>query len=66
MFMSGREQRPHMFPLQATTDPIAMGVVLLSVVMVFVTMFSFIWAFGKLREGPDLDHDLKEMGRRGA
>ena len=55
-----------MFPLQAATDPIAMGVVVLSIVMVFVIMFSFIWAFGKLQEEPDLDHDLKEMGRRGA
>lgn len=52
-----------MIPLQAATDPIAMGVVVLSVVMVFVILFSFIWAFGKIREGPDLEHDLKEPGR---
>jgi hypothetical protein len=53
-----------MFPLQATADPITMAVVLLSVAMVFVVLFSFVWAFGKIREGPDLDHDLKEPGRR--
>ncbi|QLD90688.1 hypothetical protein HWV07_17215 [Natronomonas salina] len=52
-----------MIPLQAATDPIAMGVVVLSVVMVFVILFSFIWAFGKIRDGPDLEHDLKEPGR---
>ena len=52
-----------MFPLQAATDPIAMGVVALSVVMVFVIIFSFIWAFGKISEGPDLEPDLEEPGR---
>ena len=52
-----------MIPLQAATDPISMGVVTLSVVMVFVILFSFIWAFGKIRDGPDLDHNLQEPGR---
>ena len=55
-----------MIPLQAATEPAAMAVVLLSVVMVFVVLFSFIWAFGKLKEGPDRDRDLKGPGRRSA
>jgi hypothetical protein len=52
-----------MFPLQAIAEPAAMGVVVLSVVMVFVILFGFIWAFGKLETGAEVDEELEEPGR---
>ena len=56
-----------MIPLQAFTDSTALAVVALNVVMVFVVLFGFIWAYGKLREGPEPDHEpeLEEPGRPG-
>lgn len=54
-----------MIPLQTLTDATALAVVGLNVVMVFVVLFGFIWAFGKISEEPDHDEDeLKEPGRR--
>jgi len=41
-----------MTPLQATFDP-TMAVVVLSIVMTFVVISGFIWAFGKIRDPPE-------------
>ncbi|WP_299236549.1 hypothetical protein [Natronomonas sp.] len=48
-----------MYPAQALSDP-AMAVVVLSILLTFAILFSFIWAFGKIREPPeerDDDHN---------
>ena len=46
-----------MFPLQAISDP-AMAVSVLVIVMTFVIIGGFIWAFGKISEPPETDdHD---------
>ena len=54
-----------MIPLQAYAGPTAMAVVALSIVMVFVVLFGFIWAYGKIREGPDLEGEFEGPGRPG-
>jgi hypothetical protein len=47
----------NMIPLQALSDP-AMAVSVLTIVMTFVIMAAFIWAFGKISEPPESDdHD---------
>jgi hypothetical protein len=40
-----------MFPLQTLSDP-TMAIVVLCIVSIFVVLFGFIWAFGKISEGP--------------
>ncbi|MFQ3318060.1 MAG: nitrogen fixation-related uncharacterized protein [Natronomonas sp.] len=52
-----------MIPLQAAIDPV-MAVVLLSIVMVFVIIFGFIWAFENIQQEPEIhdeDEELKEL-----
>jgi hypothetical protein len=49
----------------------AMAVVLLTIVMTFVIIFSFIWTYNKIKQGPetpevaDADADADEASERG-
>ena len=43
-----------MYPLQASPDA-TMAVVLLAIVLTFVVIFAFVWAFGKISQPPDDD-----------
>ena len=63
--MGGPRKRSNMIPLQAYAEPTAWVVVALCIVMVFVVLFGFIWAYGKLREGPDLEREFEGPGRPG-
>lgn len=43
-----------MIPLQTISNP-TMAVVVVGVVMTLVVMVTFIWAFGKIREPPEIE-----------
>lgn len=49
-----------MYPAQAFFDP-AMAVVVLSILLTFAVIFGFIWAFGKIRQPPEI-HDDEHNG----
>ena len=54
VFLCTDTEAANMIPIQAAFDP-TMAVVLLSILLTFVVIFGFIWAFDKIRDPPEDD-----------